>query len=182
MTNAIKNMLSNLAAPARLNKLHLAPAIDIMGPRVQILRDLNDQESTHCIMLVTVPPGVTVPLHSHADAESFYVVDGTVEMLDRRAGDVWKHTGIGNFVHIAPDSQHAFRNATEVPAAFLCATTPRMAQFFEAVGEPVLPDAMPAVPGEARVAQFIATANSFGYWLGSPEENAASGIRLAPPA
>jgi hypothetical protein len=41
---------------------------DVLGPTVEFLT-WNDE---YCVMRGVVPPGVTVPLHSHDDAEDFF--------------------------------------------------------------------------------------------------------------
>jgi quercetin dioxygenase-like cupin family protein len=60
-----------------------APAhtLDVFGPTVEFLRRPVDEDAGFCVMRGVVPPGVTVPLHSHADAEDFYIVDGTQQVL-----------------------------------------------------------------------------------------------------
>jgi len=39
------------------------------------------REDAYCVMKGTIPPGVSVPIHSHADAESFYVLSGEAQVL-----------------------------------------------------------------------------------------------------
>jgi quercetin dioxygenase-like cupin family protein len=56
-----------------------AQALDVFGPTVEFLRWPDDADADFCVMRCVVPPGVTVPLHSHDDAEDFYIVDGTNE-------------------------------------------------------------------------------------------------------
>jgi quercetin dioxygenase-like cupin family protein len=56
-----------------------AHTLDVFGPTVEFLRRPDDEDADFCVMRGVVPPGVTVPLHSHDDAEDFYIVDGTNE-------------------------------------------------------------------------------------------------------
>jgi hypothetical protein len=58
-----------------------ADALDVFGPTVEFLRRPDDSDADFCVMRGVVPPGVTVPLHSHDDAEDFYIVDGTQQVL-----------------------------------------------------------------------------------------------------
>ena len=44
-------------------------------PKNRILTDtLRDDD--YCVSIATMPPGVVVPLHSHADRETFFVLSG----------------------------------------------------------------------------------------------------------
>ena len=45
--------------------------LDLLGPTVEILTSPKDADAAYCIMLGSLPPGASVPLHSHADAETF---------------------------------------------------------------------------------------------------------------
>ena len=48
-------------------------------------------EDAYCVMKGTIPPGVSVPIHSHADAESFYVLSGEGQALvGTEAGLQWQ--------------------------------------------------------------------------------------------
>jgi quercetin dioxygenase-like cupin family protein len=91
-------------------------------------------------MLGTIPRGGSVPIHSHADVESFYVLSGAVQVLSQR-GDrfEWLDVKPGEFVQVPRNAKHAFRNQSS---------------------------------------DFLRVASKFGYWNGSPAENAAVGIFL----
>jgi hypothetical protein len=45
--------------------------IDVLGPTIQFLTSPDDGDDAPCVMRGTVPPDVVVPLHSHADPETF---------------------------------------------------------------------------------------------------------------
>jgi quercetin dioxygenase-like cupin family protein len=53
----------------------------VLGVLIQFLsapEQINDQIS---VMRGTVPEGVVIPLHSHADPEIFYVLNGSLEVF-----------------------------------------------------------------------------------------------------
>lgn len=176
MTNSIKSFLSKIASSDYLDRTDRIPAIDIMGPQIQFLQIPEKIDSKHCIMLVSVPPGVTVPLHSHADPEFFFIIQGKIEMLNQDDSATWIEAEIGSFVQILPNAKHAFRNVSSMPAAFLCETTEQMRHFFETVGEAVNTGQLGAPPTMERTSRFVSAAERFGYWIGSPQENIAAGI------
>jgi hypothetical protein len=62
------------------------------------------------------------------------------------------------------------------PAIDLITTTARLGKFFQEAGRPITGSPRPPAPDE--IARFAAIAAKYGYWLGSPEENAAVGIEM----
>jgi mannose-6-phosphate isomerase-like protein (cupin superfamily) len=59
----------------------------------------------------TIAAGVSVPLHSHDDAESFYVLSGEAQVLTQTtAGLEWRTIRRADFVHIPDGTKHAWRN------------------------------------------------------------------------
>jgi hypothetical protein len=49
---------------------------DVLGPTIQFLMAPAEAGDIYCIMRGVIAPGVFVPLHSHADFETFVVVSG----------------------------------------------------------------------------------------------------------
>jgi quercetin dioxygenase-like cupin family protein len=69
------------------------------GAIIELLSPLS--EDAYCVMTGTIPPGVSVPLHSHHDAESFYLISGEAEVLAQTSGGLqWQTLRPGDFVHI----------------------------------------------------------------------------------
>jgi hypothetical protein len=100
--------MAQLASGVRVARRVAASAfetINVMGPSIQFLSPLEEADDAPCLMRGTIPPGVAVPLHSHADSETFLQVSGEVEALVEaedgfdwvrvRAGDVFLHSGWG---------------------------------------------------------------------------------------
>ncbi|AZN99804.1 cupin domain-containing protein [Mesorhizobium sp. M9A.F.Ca.ET.002.03.1.2] len=60
-----------------------------------------------CVMGGTVPPGVTVPLHSHADPETFIQISGEIEGLSQSPeGFVWVSIRPGDIFHVPGGAKH----------------------------------------------------------------------------
>lgn len=151
--------------------------LDLFGPTVEFLTAPNGRDPL-CVMRGVVPPGAIVALHSHGDAETFFVISGSKEVLvEGGAGLEWHRVNAGDYVDIASGSPHAWRNDTSEPAVDLIVTTRRMGRFFQEVGRPA-EDAGPPSPED--LGRFAAVAATYGYWLATPEQNAAVGIELPP--
>ena len=54
---------------------------EFFGPTVEFLTSPEDEHNDFCVLKGTIPPGMSVPLHAHADAEDFLVISGSVEAL-----------------------------------------------------------------------------------------------------
>jgi mannose-6-phosphate isomerase-like protein (cupin superfamily) len=147
--------------------------LDVFGPTVEFLTWSGD----FCVLRGVVPPGVTVPLHRHADAEDFFIISGTQQVLVQgENGLEWRDAHAGDYVRIPGHIPHALRNVTDEPVVDLIITTARLGRFFQEVGRPV--DGSLAPPTPAELAHFVDAAVSYGYILGSREENAAVGITV----
>ncbi|PWC26385.1 cupin domain-containing protein [Teichococcus aestuarii] len=68
-----------------------------------------------------VPPGYFVPLHSHAEEEVLFILDGALTLLD---GTGERQGGPGETVHLPRGVAHGFRNDTARPARLLVALWP----------------------------------------------------------
>jgi quercetin dioxygenase-like cupin family protein len=60
--------------------------LDLFGPTIQRVIPLSDGGG-HCLLKGTIPPGIMVPVHSHLDRETFYVLGGQIQTL---RGDSWQ--------------------------------------------------------------------------------------------
>jgi quercetin dioxygenase-like cupin family protein len=151
------------------------PAFDVFGPTVEFLTITEDEVNQICVMRAVIPPGVTVPLHSHDDFEDFFILSGGHQVLVEGDGGLeWHDAHAGDYIRVPGAAAHAHRNISDEPAVDLIITTARMGKFFREIGRPA--DAPPPTPDE--LARFVETAGRYGYRLGTPEENAAVGITL----
>jgi quercetin dioxygenase-like cupin family protein len=151
-------------------------AVDLLGPVAEFVTGPEPQGG-FCVLRGVLPPGMTVPLHSHDDAEDFLVLTGTHQvLLQGPDGLQWADAHVGDFVHIPAGTPHAHRNTSPDPAVDLMITTARLGQFFAEAGRPVT--GLPQPPAPADVARFTAAAARYGHTLGTPEDNAAMGIEM----
>jgi quercetin dioxygenase-like cupin family protein len=152
-------------------------ALELFGSTVEILTPPSEADAVYCVMLGTIPAGGSVPLHSHADVESFYILSGTVKVLwQRDERPEWREATRGDFVHIPGGAKHAFRNVLSEPVVQLITTTPRLGRFFREIGRPVSPGVVLPPPTPEELRRFARVSGEYGHWLGSPEENAAVGL------
>ncbi|SRR5581483_4852251 len=150
--------------------------LDVLGPTVEFLTPPGEAGSVYCVMKGIIPPEVSVPLHSHHDAESFFVLSGTIHVLSQGDnGFEWLTAHEGEFVHVPGNAKHAFRNTSGSPVVQLM-TTPKIGRFFREIGRPVSVGAPPRPPTPGELQHFAKVAAEYGYWNASPEENAAIGI------
>ena len=85
----------------------------------------------------TIPPGAVVPMHTHADPETFFEVTGTPEgLVHTDAGFRWEPIRPGDVFHVPGRAKHAFRNHSSEPAVMIVTTTSRIGRFFREVASP----------------------------------------------
>ena len=138
-----------------------------------------DGDGDFCVMRGVIPPGGIVPLHSHDDSEMFFVLSGTQRVLiEGPAGLEWHDVQAGDCVQVGRGAPHAWRNDSAEPVIDLIVATRRLGRFFQELGKPVIGD--PEPPTAADLARLVALSAEYGYWLGSPEQNAAVGIEVPP--
>jgi PhnB protein len=141
--------------------------LDLLGPTVEFLTLPSEADAVYCVMKGTVPPGVSVPLHSHPDDESFFILSGVIQVLNQRGDSFeWLDVKADGFVHVPSGAKHAWRN------------TSRLGRFFQEVGRPVTPGAPPPPPTPDDIQHFTQVAAKYHHWMGSATENAAIGISL----
>jgi quercetin dioxygenase-like cupin family protein len=152
--------------------------LDVFGPTVEFLI-LPEETEGYCVLIGTIPPGVSVPLHSHPDLESFFQLSGTVRALAQRGDNFeWLDVKPGEFVHVPSHAKHAWQNASSEPSVQLAITTPKLGRFFQEIGRAVTPGTLSAPPTVDDLQRLMRVAAKYEYWLASPEENAAVGISL----
>jgi mannose-6-phosphate isomerase-like protein (cupin superfamily) len=133
------------------------------GATAEILTPLGDRMP--CVLRGTIPAGGVVPLHSHADPETFLMTDGEIEGF---LGGEWARREAGDVHHVPGHARHAWRNVSRGPAEMFLVTTGTLARFFREVAAD--PDS------------FLEISDRYGYWNATPEENAAIGLTVPAPA
>jgi quercetin dioxygenase-like cupin family protein len=151
--------------------------LDVGGVTVEFLTGPPDAPGDFCVMRGVIPPGAVVPIHSHDSTETFLVISGTQQALVPGANGLeWKDARAGDYLQIASGQAHALRNVSSEPVIELIVTSPRLGEWFEEAGRPVTGEPGPPTPDD--LARLFAVSAKYGHRLGSPEENAAAGIRL----
>jgi len=105
--------------------------------------------------------------------ESLYVLSGEANVLGQTEVRLeWKTVRRGDFVHLPPGTKHAWRSidAFEV----VMTLTPKLGRFLLELGE-----IAKAECGARLLEKLHDLEERYGYWSGSPEENAAVGIELS---
>jgi quercetin dioxygenase-like cupin family protein len=154
--------------------------LEVFGPSVQFMVAPQSRDEAPCVLKGTIPPGVCVPIHSHAGIEAFFVLSGDVEVLtDEGRKAHWITAGPGDLVEVPSKAKHGFRNRSQHPVVQLITTTSKLGRFFQEVGRSITEGARGSPPHPDEIQRFLKTAERFGYWLATPEENAAVGISLS---
>jgi mannose-6-phosphate isomerase-like protein (cupin superfamily) len=122
----------------------------------------------YCLLIGEVPTGAIVPLHSHSDRETFYVLSGEMNFYD---GVSWQVLKQGEFVDVLSNTRHAWRNASGSSASLLVVTTVRMGVFLKQISA-----AAGTQTAGTETDQFFKLVQDHGYWLGGPEDNEAIGL------
>jgi quercetin dioxygenase-like cupin family protein len=135
-------------------------------------------EDAYCIIRGTIPPDGSVPLHSHSDAESFYVLDGEAEaLMQTDRGLEWGKLTPGDFIHIPGGAKHAWRNPSTKPLSTLVACTAKLGRALREMAVFTSENGT-QFPSQADMQRIVEISERYGYWLATPEENAAVGIVL----
>jgi quercetin dioxygenase-like cupin family protein len=172
-----------MATPTSQRTAHLAEpeqaeTVELLGPTIAFLTPPT--EGAPCVMRGTIPPAGIVPLHSHADPETFLLLEGAVEGLVVSAdGRRWVRIGPGDVFHVPGNAPHAWRNPSHAPVTMNLVSTARLGAFFREAGKPVsATDGRPSPPSDDDVRRFLETAERYGYWNATPEENARVGLAV----
>jgi quercetin dioxygenase-like cupin family protein len=150
---------------------------DILGARLTFKVESPDTGGSYFVGELTVPPQAGVPLHSHPECETFYVLEGELEFL-RLDGEtaVSLAAGPGTVVFIPHLARHGLRNVTESPARALVITEPGLEDYFREAGELVDPAAAfrtaPPTPEEIGRTLTIATEHGQTFYEAAPAEAA----------
>jgi quercetin dioxygenase-like cupin family protein len=142
------------------------------GDMYTFLASGADTDGAYFVMEGLVPPDGGPPPHNHhRQAESFYVVEGELEI---KLGDRVYDAKAGDFVHISKGTPHAFKNRSQTPAKMILTFVPagEAEQFFrEAFEEAPGRNAPPPPITDAFIQNLLATAERYDIeFLPPPEE------------
>ena len=152
---------------------------EVLGASVHFFVDPQQGDNASCILKGIIPAGVTIPMHSHDAVEVFFLLSGKIEVLIETGEKMqWVEANTGTLIDIPSNAKHAFRNRSQHPAINLLFTTSKHGRYFQEIGRPLAcgENVRPPAPDEIR--HFLQTANRYGYWFATPEENASVGITI----
>lgn len=153
--------------------------LEVFGPTLQFLVAPQSSDEAPCVLKGTIPPGISVPIHSHPGIEAFYILSGHVEVLTEAGGNAhWIAAGPGDFIEVPSSAKHGFRNRSQDPIVQLITTTSKLGRFFQEIGRSIVRGASVSPPSPGDMQRFLQVAERYGYWLATPAENAALGITL----
>jgi quercetin dioxygenase-like cupin family protein len=125
--------------PSHRSKSHVV--LDVLGPTVEFLVLPSESEDRYCVLKGTIPPEASVPLHSHPDDQSFFLLSGVVQALEQGQDGFEEVTmNEGDFRHVPQQVRHAWKNRTNELAVAVIVTTSRLRRFFQEVERPIAAD------------------------------------------
>ena len=152
---------------------------NVLGVLVEFLATPDEVGAETCLIRGTLPREVIVPLHSHAEPEMFYVLEGSLEVFRSNDGKTgWTTARVGEVVTIPGTIKHALRNSSSRAVALITVTQSGLYELFRELAKPFDPNQPAAPPTPEAMQQLFEAAAKYGYWLASPEENAAIGLPI----
>lgn len=132
-------------------------------------------------MRATVPAGIGIPLHSHANPEVFFILEGLLEVWQYDGGSGrWLTATYGDVICIPGDVRHAIRNASSSTVTLLLITTPKLYEFFRELARPFHSEEKAEAPNDRDMERLLALAARYNYWIGSAQENEVIGFTKFP--
>lgn len=156
------------------------PLFDVMGGRVRFLASPADTSSEQSFLRGTLPPGVVVPLHKHDDPETFYLLEGEMQLYyDDGNESGWKAVRAGDLAVIPGGVKHAWWNRGDTSCEALIVTGADVYALFQEIAIPAPESSSPGAPDPERIAAVAAaTRQHKRIWVASPEENAKIGLPM----
>lgn len=143
--------------------------------------DPADTSGAFALMRATVPAGIGIPLHSHADPEVFFILEGLLEVWQYDGGSGrWLTATYGDVICIPGDVRHAIRNASSSTVMLLLITTPKLYEFFRELARPFHSEEKAEAPNDRDMQRLLALAARYNYWIGSAQENEVIGFSKFP--
>lgn len=128
----------------------------------------------------TVPAGVSIPLHSHADPKTFLPLSGQLRGLTCHGEQFeWIEIRPGAIFHVPRGAKHAFRTRAGEEAVMIVASTTKIGRFFRELGAPV---AHAHAAGRAPPGTSAATRISYEPGSSAKAETMPNAADPDPPA
>ena len=155
------------------------PVFSVVGTHLRFISTPEQNRADVSVMIGGIPATAVIPLHSHADPEVFYLLEGSMDVFqDDGISSGWQTATLGEAVTIAGGVKHALRNPGATAVSTVLVSQEQLYRFFRELAEPLEPGASPPVPTPEVMLRLFEVAARYQYWIGSPSENAAIGITL----
>jgi quercetin dioxygenase-like cupin family protein len=174
--NAMDNPSPTVSFP-RADRKPDRTVLKVLGASIQFVVGPQQDEDALCILKRTIPPGISVPMHSHDFVEVFFVVSGNFEVIIGDGKMRWIEVSAGDLIEVPNNVKHGFRNRSQHPVINLVFTTSKHGRYFQEIGRPAASRESIRPPTLNEIQRFVKTSALYGYWLATPEENALVGIR-----
>ena len=137
--------------------------LNVLGASIQFLVGPQQGEDAPCILKRTIPPGISVPMHSHDFVEVFFVLSGNFEVIIGDGKMRWIEVSAGDLVEVPSNVKHAFRNRSQHPVINLVFTTSKHGRYFQEIGRPAASWDRIRPPTLDEIQHFVKTAALYGY-------------------
>ena len=157
-----------------------APLFNVGGAFVQFLAsEVAFQEKSLDVLIGVLHPGVFVPLHSHAGPEWFFLLEGEMEgYTGDENGGSWEIIRTGELVVLSSGIRHAWRNKSQVLVRVLSFAGTDIFAVMRKIAVPADDTRPSAAPTQEFLQELQEIAAKTGNWIGTPEQNAAIGLKL----
>ena len=155
------------------------PMFSVVGTLLQFISTPEQNRANLSVMIGGIPARSVIPLHSHADPEVFYVLEGSMEVFqDDGISSGWQTATVGDVVTIAGGVKHALRNPEATAVSSVLVSGEQLYRFLLELAEPLEAGGSPPVPTPEVMQRLFEVAERYQYWIGSPSENAAIGLTV----
>ena len=108
------------------------------------------------------------------------MLNGSLEVFQAEGpSEGWKTVTVEEVVSIPGNVRHALRNTSPISTTTITVSKRQLYSFFRELARTFDPHMPPEPPTPNEMQQLFSTAQRYGYWLASPDENAAIGISLS---
>ena len=144
---------------------------DIADSRFTWKAKAADTGYAFAIYELPLDPGKGGPLHAHAYAEVFYILEGQVDFMRLTEGQQeWVSCGRGDTLIVPPNAFHCFANRSGAPARLLSTANLLHQAFFDEAARPALAtDPAPASPPDmAELQRALGLAPKYNLFFAPP--------------
>jgi quercetin dioxygenase-like cupin family protein len=150
---------------------------DIADSRFTWKAKAADTGYAFAIYELPLEPGKGVPLHTHAYAEVFYILDGQVDFMRLTKEQLeWVSCTPGETLIVPPNAFHGFANRSGQPARLLSTANLLHQAFFDEAARPALAsDPLPtSLPDMAELQRALSLAPKYNMFFAPPPSEPAT--------